>query len=80
MISIASLSVVVAGMAAIDKGVRVALVELLDGRLPFVVPNLRIQHVTHTLTDTIGLPSGSQFPLVGFGLAALVLFVLMFRT
>ncbi len=82
MLSIASLSVVVAGMAAIDKTVRGALVDLVDGRLPIgiTLPDLRIQHLTHTFTHTIGLPSDSQFPLLGFGIAALVLFILMFRT
>lgn len=80
MLSVAGLSVVVAGMAAIDKTFRGALVELVDGRLPFTVPDLRLQHVTRTFTDTIGLPGGSHVPLLGFGLAAVVLFVLMIRT
>ena len=82
MLGVAGISVVVAGMAAIDTTVRGALVDLFDGRLPIAttVPDLRIHHVTRVVTDAVGLPSGSQFPLLGFGLAAIVLFVLMFRT
>jgi hypothetical protein len=82
MISVGGVGVLVGGMAAIDDTVRGALVDIFNGRLPIAVtvPDMRIQDVPRMLTTVIGLPSGSQLPLLSFGVVGLVLVIFMFRS
>ncbi len=82
VLGVGSIGAVVAGMAAIDGTVRGSLVGILRGEFPIALtmPDVRLQHIARMLTDTMGLPSGNLVPLVGFALAGVALFVLMFRT
>ena len=82
MLSIGSLSVVVGAIAAIDESVRRHLVHLVDGSYSAAItmPDLRIHHITRLVTDTVGLPMGTESPLLVFVLVAAALFVLMFRS
>jgi len=82
ILQIGSVGVIVAGMAAIDDKVRGFLFDGLRGDLPIAlrVPDLRVQHLSRMITDTIGLSPDAQFPLMVFGIFGIVLFVLMFRS
>ena len=81
MISVASLGVVVGGVAVINENARHAIGEMLTGRSPIAVrlPDLRLMHLSR-FSDALGLPAGTETALAGFAFAALILFILMFRT
>jgi hypothetical protein len=81
MLSLASLTVVIGGMAAINENARNAIGQMLAGKSPIAVriPDLRVVHLSR-FSDVLGLPSGTETAIVGFVAAAFILFLLMFRT
>jgi hypothetical protein len=81
IVGAASIGTIVAGMAAIDKTFCESLVGITRGELPIALTlsDLHLQHITQLLTNAVGLSGFNFLPLMSFLLAALVLFVLMFR-
>jgi hypothetical protein len=78
MTSMASLGVVVAGMAVMDEMTRGYLVRIVEGdfRMSALMPNVRVHKIMEMVTD-VGQENAA---LVVFAGVAAGLFVLMFRT
>ena len=75
-ISLFSLGFVVACLAVINDSVRKYLFDALNGDFSTIVPGARVHAVTRHVVDI--LPTGNP-PLMMFGVAALVLTIIMFR-
>ena len=71
------LSVVVAGVSALDETCRRFVLSALRGEFPTVLPGVRVHAITRQVVDF--LPAGDP-SLLMFGGAALVLVVVMFRS
>lgn len=82
MLSAASLASVVTGIAIVDDTCRRYLLNALHGDFPSApaLPDLRLLHLTRTIGDALGLPIGSQGPLMIFAAFGIVLFVMLFRS
>jgi hypothetical protein len=81
--TVASLTTVLVGLAAIDVRVRQSLVGLLNGRGPtgeIASAGASVDYVIHVVAQAIKDQSMERAPLVIFALAAIVLLLFMLRT
>jgi hypothetical protein len=81
LLSAGSLSVLVAGMAALDKGFRVELLSVLNGgsSSTFAPTGFQLQRMVQLVVDTVRDFGATYTPLVLFGAVAAALLLLMLR-
>jgi len=81
VLSVGSLSALVAAMAAIDETFRGQLMGILSGEPSnqLALAGVGLQRATKMIMDTVGDYRAVQTPLVFFVVAAVALFLLMLR-
>ena len=81
VLSVGSMGVLIAAMAAIDETFRGRLLGILNGESSnqLALAGVSLQRVAHAVMETVGDYRAAHSPLMFFVLAAVALFLLMLR-